>query len=426
MPRRAHKKSRNGCLECKRRHVKCDENRPVCSNCTASERICEYGTRWFYATPAPRPKPPTAAPKSGLGLGRGAGSSPGAATSIESPSPSPASTEGGTSAGIGTGSDTRTGAENGVYAPTQPGLSDQPVNMLHVELFHNLYTNTYLTFDPGRFSPGLPGFFSYSITTPYLINEMLALSALHMSTLHPDKRDYYHYHAAQLQTHALAIFKDSNHQVTQETCVPLFLFASILGIHMLCDTLIYRENDNDFGTFLSRFTHYLRLHYGVRTILREAWFLLRAADSIVKPALDAGMTLYKFDGTLDPTLQVLLDRITASKLGQDLTDLYRQAIESLQICTNVANAGDQRHAAVNGVVVWPILVQPEYGDALAARRPEALVILAHWAALLWRYRETWLFGDSGTYILGSVVDLLGTEWEAWLEGPRGVIQDVHT
>jgi hypothetical protein len=298
--------------------------------------------------------------------------------------------------------------------------------MLHVELFHNLYTNTYLTFDPGRFSPGLPSVFSYSITTPYLVNEMLALSALHMSILHPDKKDYYHYHAAQLQTHALAIFKDSNHQVTQETCIPLFFFASILGIHMLCDTLIYRENDNDFGTFLSRFTLYLRLHYGVRTILREAWFLLLAADSIVKPALDVGMTLYSFNGTLDPTLQELLDRITASKLGQDLTDLYRQAIESLQICTNVTNAADQRHAAVNGVIVWPILVKPEYGDALAARRPEALVILAHWAMLLWRYRETWLFGDSGAYILGSVVGFLGTEWESWLEGPRRVIQDVHT
>ncbi|KAL4747096.1 hypothetical protein BDW72DRAFT_209882 [Aspergillus terricola var. indicus] len=413
MPRRAHKKSRNGCLECKRRHVKCDENRPTCSNCIASERVCEYGTRWFNTTPAPGPESPTAAPpKSGLGLGRGAGSSPGTATSIESPSLSPASTD------VGTG--------NGIYTPSQAGFSDQPVNMLHVELFHNLYTNTYLTFDPGRFNPGLPGVFTVSITTPYLINEMLALSALHMSTLHPDKREYYHYHAAQLQTHALAIFKDSNPRVTQETCIPLFLFASILGIHMLCDTLIYRENDNDFDAFLSRFTHYLRLHYGVRTILGEAWSLLCAADSIVKPALDAGMTLYKFNGILNPILQELLDRIIASKLGPDLTELYRHAIESLQICTNVTNTADQRHAAVNGVIVWPVLVKPEFGNALAARRPEALVILAHWAVLLWRYRETWLFGDSGVYILESVVRSLGTEWETWLEGPRRVIQDVHT
>ncbi|KAL4993652.1 hypothetical protein BDV10DRAFT_22137 [Aspergillus recurvatus] len=295
--------------------------------------------------------------------------------------------------------------------------------MLHVELFHNLYTKTYLTFDPSRFSPWMPGVFSFSLTTPYLVNEMLALSALHMSILQPDKREYYHYHAAQLQTHALAIFKDSDTQVTQETCIPLFLFASILGIHMLCDTLTCRENGEDFNTFLSRFTHYLRLHRGVRTIIGEAWTLLRAADSIVKPALDVGMIMYKFNGTLDPTLRQLLDRITASKLGPELTNLYTHAIESLQICTNVTETADERHAEINGVISWPILVKPEYGDALDARRPEALVILAHWAVLLWRYRETWLFGDSGVYIVESVLAFLGNTWEAWLEGPRGAMRE---
>ncbi|KAL6230459.1 hypothetical protein BDW75DRAFT_222678 [Aspergillus navahoensis] len=403
MPRRTHKKSRNGCLECKRRHVKCDEKRPICSNCTTSERVCEYGSCWFNTTPTSRPGPPTAAPVPGLG--RGGGSSPGTPTPIGSQSLSPAGT------GTGTGT--------GTHTPSHAVFSDQPVNMFHVELFHNLFTNTYLTFDPNTWLPGsLPIYF----TTPYLVNEMLALSSLHMSTLHPDKKEFYRYHAAQLQTHALAIFKESDPQVTQETCTPLFLFASILGIHMLCDTLIYRENGEDFNSFLSRFTHYLRLHRGVRTILGEAWTLLRAADSIVKPALDVGIALYKFDGTFNPVFQRLLDRITTSKLEPDLTDLYKQAIESLQVCTNVTDIAEERNAKINGVIAWPIMVKPEYGDALDARRPEALVILAHWAVLLWRYRETWLFGDSGVYIVESVLGFLGSEWEPWLEGPREVIR----
>ncbi|KAL4979000.1 hypothetical protein BDW66DRAFT_157862 [Aspergillus desertorum] len=414
MPRRPHKKSRNGGLECKRRHVKCDEKRPICTNCTASERVCGYGTRWFNTAPTPRPGPPVATAASAPGLGCGSAST---YTPFESPSPSPAGTVGGT------------GTESGTYIPPHAGFSDQPVNMLHVELFHNLYTNTYLTFDPSRLAPWLPKLFSFPLTTPYLVNEMLALSALHMSTLRPDQREYYRYHAAQLQTHALAIFKESNPQVTQETCVSLFLFASILGIHMLCDTLIYREDGDDFNTFISQFTHYLRLHHGVRTIVGEAWTLLLAADSVVKPALETGITLYTFNGTFDPTLQRLLDRVTASNLGPDLRDLYKHAIESLQVCTNVTDAADERHAAINGVISWPVLVKPEYGDALVARRPEALVILAHWAVLLWRCREIWLFGDSGVYIAENVLGCLGSEWEAWLEGPMGVIRgdrNVHT
>lgn len=34
--RRSHRKSRVGCAECKRRHIRCDKLRPVCDHCTAA------------------------------------------------------------------------------------------------------------------------------------------------------------------------------------------------------------------------------------------------------------------------------------------------------------------------------------------------------------------------------------------------------
>ncbi|OKL57772.1 hypothetical protein UA08_07075 [Talaromyces atroroseus] len=40
-PRRSHRKSRNGCMQCKQRRVKCDESRP-CSNCTKRGIACIY------------------------------------------------------------------------------------------------------------------------------------------------------------------------------------------------------------------------------------------------------------------------------------------------------------------------------------------------------------------------------------------------
>ncbi|QQK46297.1 Aflatoxin biosynthesis regulatory protein [Penicillium digitatum] len=41
-PRRAHTKSRQGCDQCKRRRVKCDEKGPPCSNCISRELSCTY------------------------------------------------------------------------------------------------------------------------------------------------------------------------------------------------------------------------------------------------------------------------------------------------------------------------------------------------------------------------------------------------
>ncbi|KAI3321086.1 hypothetical protein HD806DRAFT_212392 [Xylariaceae sp. AK1471] len=40
--RRSHKKSRRGCLNCKKWHTKCDETGPPCNNCTLRNAKCEY------------------------------------------------------------------------------------------------------------------------------------------------------------------------------------------------------------------------------------------------------------------------------------------------------------------------------------------------------------------------------------------------
>lgn len=47
--RRGHGKSRLGCFTCKRRRVKCNESRPVCTPCTRLGLSCSY----------PSPEPPT-------------------------------------------------------------------------------------------------------------------------------------------------------------------------------------------------------------------------------------------------------------------------------------------------------------------------------------------------------------------------------
>ncbi|KAL4866014.1 hypothetical protein BDV12DRAFT_210738 [Aspergillus spectabilis] len=374
MPRRTHKKSRNGCLECKRRHVKCDEKRPICSNCTASERDCQYGTRFLNVYSGP-PLGGSSAPT----------------TPSDAPSPTAAS---------------------------HPAFDGQPVNMLHAELLHSLYANTHTTFDPNRSIPWLAEIVSHSITTPYLVNEMLAFSALHLSTLRPHQRDFYHYHAAQLQTYALTIFKASNPEVTEETCVPLFLFTSVLGVHMLCDTLIYREGD--FDHFMTRFVHYHRLQHGVRTVVAQAWSHLH--DSPVKEAFDVGMVLYRFDGRLGPGCGKLLALIEEAKLGSELTATYQQSIQSLQACTNVANSDDAGYAQVNGVITWPAIASLDFSDHLQERRPEALVILAHYAVLLHQHRSSWLFADSGRFVIEGVNRYLGEEWEEWLRWPNQALQ----
>ncbi|KAL7654024.1 hypothetical protein ACMYSQ_008692 [Aspergillus niger] len=387
MPQRVHKKSRNGCLECKRRHVKCDERHPICSNCHSAERVCEYGSRSLLRAAAPRPVVH-------------------AARAASPPIPLK--------------STPRESPEN---EPSQAPFRSQAVNILHIELFHNLYTKIRTSFDPNRSISWLADGVDPT-TAPYLVNELLAFSALHLSTARPDRREYYRYHAAQLQTDALSIFQASSPQVTRENCVHLFVFAATLGIHMLCDTLVYREGGGDFDTFLDRFVHFFRVYHGVRTIVSKASHMIQ--DTPLGLSFNVGIDLYKFNGCLGPGCQRLMDLIYSAKLGNELTGIYREAVESLQSCLNVIEENrDELHVGINAVTTWPILMKIEFAESLEQRRPEALIILAHYACLLHRFREFWMFGDSGQFVILEVMGCLGEEWEEWLAWPKEVLDDLN-
>ncbi|OOF99853.1 hypothetical protein ASPCADRAFT_203680 [Aspergillus carbonarius ITEM 5010] len=379
MPRRTHTKSRNGCLECKRRHIKCDEKHPICSNCRSSERSCEYADRFIRATRS---------------------------QSSKSSTPSPA----------GPVQD-----EYPLGRLADPISSDNPpVNMLHAELFFNLTECAlHALSDGANVWIGSADVMRIVIVTPYLMNAVLAMSALHLSIVRPEDREQYKRHAAQLQTHALGIYNQMRLNVNKETCVPLFLFSCILGIHTLCDVLIHRE-DGSFEEFLDRFIHSFRLQLGIRVVISgPTWHMLR--ESILKSPLQNGEIMFEWNTELGPDCARLLELIEAAKLGDTITSTYRHAVQALQVSINASTRSSVNN--VDGVTGWSIIVNPEYVEHLTLRRPEALVILAHYAVLLHWHRHLWLFGDGGQFMIESISSYLGPDWEEWLAWPNRALRE---
>jgi hypothetical protein len=58
---------------------------------------------------------------------------------------------------------------------------------------------------------------------------------------------------------------------------------------------------------------------------------------------------------------------------------------------------------------------------LSRRKPEALIILAHYAVLLHRRRRVWLVGNVGWILIQEISKFLGTFWKTWLDWPNEVI-----
>lgn len=287
--------------------------------------------------------------------------------------------------------------------------------MLHVEFVHNLCSERMQISQPDPLTT-IPfhDILNYGIDAPYLMNELLSLSALHLSIIKPEKQKFYQDHSTQLQNYALNSFNASSSHITEENAVPIFLFAGILGLHKLCETLVCR--DNDFENFLDRYVQYVILHNGVRVAVGQGrWDLLHQTS--LKPLLELGSRIPAMDSTLGPTCQGLLDRIKGLGLDDSIFKTYQQAVQAVQsVITVVEERAPGKHN-VDILVAWSVLLPQEYIHLLAERRGEALVIFAHFGALVDTHSHVWLFGDGGEYLVNSISQYLGPQWEEWLQWP---------
>lgn len=282
-----------------------------------------------------------------------------------------------------------------------------------MELLHNVLLESANWIKAREISSGLsfPDMLKIGLEAPYLLNMLLATSALNLSITTRGRRDFYRHHATQLQNHALNNFNSLSPHFDQDTCIPMFLFASILGLHLLCDTIVFREGT--FEGFLDRFVQYLRLHQGIRTITAEGrWEYLR--ETKLKPILTFDEKLPSMDSAFGPVCGALYERIQGAEKDEARLKIYRQTIQALQA---VMTALDSKYERLDALVAWPVMVSPKYVDLIASRQGEALVILAYYGALVHPSRGHWVFQDGGQFLIESVTQYLGHAWSEWLEWP---------
>ncbi|OHF00662.1 hypothetical protein CORC01_03979 [Colletotrichum orchidophilum] len=417
--RRAHRKSRNGCKECKRRHVKCDETRPGCVNCATAERHCSY----LDSLPA------SARSKAGAGAG---GTGPVAKRAlVPSSGHSPASSgSNGNSAATTTAATSpsvtavvndfvmRTDDDNDHNIASPP--NGQFFTLEHMRLLHHLETSSN-TFMPAEqfIKPIVDMNLAAALNAPYLMDVLLGFAAQHLAELNPARAAVYNHQATQLQTRALALFNDAKEDIDDDTCIPMFLFASTLGASVLCDIL--RRYRADLNGFLDQFAWYLRLHRGVSTVTARSWHIIR--ESGCKPFiefLEANKPSREQPSEVD-VLHAMLDQ---ADLGPASLQACRDAAESLRQSYVIFRsiAVHSRHQSAS-VMSFGVCVTTGFIDVVKQRRPEALVILAFYAVLLHWCRSYWVFGDAGQWIIRSISAHLGDYWSEWLAFPLAALEE---
>ncbi|KAL4808078.1 hypothetical protein BDV18DRAFT_167851 [Aspergillus unguis] len=357
-PRRTHTKSRYGCVQCKKRRVKCDEKGPPCSNCISRELECFYSK-----APVPRD------------------------FSSASTSPNPGYTP--------------VVAQSYHQLPS-PSLSDisRAAELRRLELMHKFSTETYQSF-----CNTTSDFHTWQVVVPqkalhhdFLMKGIFATAALHIaSSLEPSAALSYLNTALEYHNQTLTPFRHAIDEISPANCDAVFAHSVVTSIISIALPQLTTEKDESVGAY-EKIVLATELLQGVSNILRmyRQWLTLqpfRNGSDFWKSAKD-GLDR-ETDSALN-NLSALIDDVADTRQHNTLTE----ALQLLRQCfTRYANSRD-----ISSILAWLAAADKQFIYSLRCREPLALLILMYWGVLLHELHDRlWWAKGSGSAL---VVELL--------------------
>jgi hypothetical protein len=260
-----------------------------------------------------------------------------------------------------------------------------------------------------------------AVEHPFFMHVLLALSASHLSHLHPNDHQKYATISSHHQNLVLDGFRSIMLNVTPETCTAVFAVAGILSIlSMTVISLPVDKNPADPVASVDDILQSFVFTRGVRDVLRPAWGWLRASPISI---MIQGNLLPNYEdfnlprplqahlSDLTNMLQVLCEPTAISACTVALTELEKIFKDIMFLRTDT-------ELEMGVIVKWMPAVPGEFITLIRSRDPAALVLLAHFVILFELLRTRWYVQDwSSRAFLAVKCALPEREWP-WLAWPE--------
>ncbi|KAJ5174205.1 uncharacterized protein N7482_000082 [Penicillium canariense] len=376
-PRRAHTKSRNGCDQCKRRRVKCDEQGPPCSNCISREINCTYLR---------------APPRNAPGIRQ---HDPAPARELGTPRP---------------------------LAPISPASTPSAISGVRdLELMHKFATETFssLCTAESEYDVWQLVIPRLALQYDFLMNGILALASLHLATTtEPPTSLAYVDTALQYHNLSFAPFRAAIDNLTPQNCEAVLaqsIVTTVIGIALPRVTAPRDENSN----MTENISIVFELLQGVKRIIHigRPWIKIHLW-SRQKALSPSGPTELDTDASTAFDRLALLNEATLASIDTDQYRINKDVIEHLRHCyTLYVNSQDPAN-----VLAWLAAVDKEFVDNVRRRQPLALLVLMHWGVLLGELDGRWWWArNSGKALVLELLQVLrpgDTRWTESLSWPQ--------
>ncbi|CAG8040331.1 unnamed protein product [Penicillium salamii] len=370
-PRFTHRKSTTGCLRCKARKVKCDEQRPDCSHCTRHGVTCEWPTLKPRMYNPDKPKAVT--------------------RRVVQPSP----------------------------RPSLPSPELGSMRILEMRLVHQWVTETCNTMSSAKI-PTMARMWGVSVPKMAfeyepLLHTLLALGAAHRSTLLPQEasalRPVYHgYIDSAIQRH-----RPVTAQLDETTTDAVCFNTVLLSLY----TLFLRSEPSKLP--YNPPVMWLTLAQGIRTVIKSVYTQLVANNSPLCPLLFAAPDVWRsadreeriYTGPMKPLQFLLHYRQEDDAMDQATLEVYEEAVAYIERFYIAVQKGEEDYLLRRMFSGFPPVIPQAYIGYVAARRPRALVILAYAFALIHEHDDIWWLRGIPAREVEGINSLIPPDWK-WL------------
>ncbi|KAJ5553701.1 hypothetical protein N7494_003079 [Penicillium frequentans] len=448
-PRRTHRKSRNGCPQCKARRLKCDERHP-CTNCVKHGIYCEFVAPTepqdsTQATPAstvspvaqsqPQPQsqaltqphiyPPLQHPISNVGA------------------PVNHHTN-----------ETQSGQKFDLLgilseSPPDPSLRAPEDWALDLELMHHYCTmtcNTLTVREDARYVwrviMPIEGY-----ANPYVMNGLLAIAALHRAFLAhtPHQKERYVNAAAYHITTGLKAFRELIAlPLDPKNWQPVFCFAGMINVHLMgtptrlgvsrwpapiSNVLDLFGSVKGLQALMEPFLHSIRKTQ-LAALVNSIYLIdpelipsqAQIAQSLLPPnfwmqasQLRAFIHNYPFAPAVQPG-QSSGDSETTS----DPTDRRKEYINALDAFERASRCIELAGTKVEWgmVLIFAQTLSKTFHDDVESHEPAALVIMAYYCVLVHLVDDIWFTNGLGWQLMEDIESKISPEYREWLTWPK--------
>ncbi|KAI1208279.1 uncharacterized protein F4807DRAFT_432270 [Annulohypoxylon truncatum] len=361
--RRSHKKSRNGCQNCKKWHTKCDEQGPPCNNCTLRKAKCVYNHPKAEAlsnnnslTIRPRNRDTTISP-----------------ISVERPR-----------------------GDVGAICAAYGG----PSRLLELELMHQWSTVTYKAFC------GIPEDVPYlqgllprtALEYDFMLNCIMAISSLHIAHTAGETNsakyvnaglEYYNRGSSSFRTYLGKMNAENAHVLYMFSAIATAVHLSIPKCASTLDLLVVALDLVNGSTSIGM----MAMPWLLNSALPLRLFISRMGASKDLIDVDSRAALARLRAINDLRHGATVEPVSDGGETDGVIEirdheLYEMAINGLETCY----AEEARGLLRGFCTAFPGLAGKPFTSLISKSDPFALLIVLHWAVLLGGLDQTIWWG----------------------------------